>query len=75
MKSRFGYEVWIVFIFSGIAILNNPSAIPKLKLEYPDNLFYGWTIIIISIFVLIFKYILYRIDKKTSKEDKKRPHE
>jgi len=64
MKSRFGYEVWIVFILSGIAIIYNPHAIPKLRLEYPDNLFYGGTIITISIIALIFKFILYRIDNK-----------
>jgi len=78
MKGRSGYGIWIVFIFSGIAILNNPHAIPKLKLEYPDNLFYGGTVISISVVALMFKYILYRIDnkdKKTSQEDKNTPNQ
>jgi hypothetical protein len=63
MRNRFGYEVWIVFIISGISIIFNPHAIPKLNLEYPDNFYYGGTIIVISVIALIFKFILLKIDK------------
>ena len=67
MIDRLGYGRWIAIMFGGIITVINPHAIAKLKLEYPDNLFYGGTIITISILVLMFKYIIYRSDKGTKK--------